>query len=164
MPSMDITSELDLQELDNSVNQAMKEISQRFDFRGSDSSVELDKVAKTVKIVADDDFKLRSIHQVLSSKMAKRGMDPRGLDFGKEESMSGNKLRQVAKVKAGLNKDEAKQITKIIKEMALKVNSQVQDEQVRVSGKSIDDLQTIIAHLKGQNLSFPLQFVNMKRD
>ncbi len=162
MPSFDIVSELDMQEVDNAVNMAQKEIAQRFDFRGGKSSIELDKTAKKIKILADDDMKLRSIHQIVESKLAKRGVDLRGLKYGKEESGSGGIIRQEIDLKAGLDKEEAKEITKLIKESKVKVQAQIQDEQVRVTSKSIDELQAAISVLKKGELKFPLQYINMR--
>ena len=162
MPSFDIVSELDMQEVDNAVNTAQKEISQRFDFRGGQSSITLERTAKKIKIVADDDMKLRSIHQVLEGKLAKRGVDLRALKYGKEESGSGGILRQEVTLKAGLDKEEAKDITKAIKDSKLKVQAQIQDEQVRVTSKSIDELQATIVLLKNAQLKFPVQFINMR--
>ena len=162
MPSFDIVSELDMQEVDNAVNMAQKEIAQRFDFRGGKSSIELDKTAKKIKILADDDMKLRSIHQIVESKLAKRGVDLRGLKYSKEESGSGGIIRQEIDLKAGLDKEEAKEITKLIKESKVKVQAQIQDEQVRVTSKSIDELQAAISVLKKGELKFPLQYINMR--
>ena len=162
MPSFDIVSELDMQEVDNAVNMAQKEIAQRFDFRGGKSSIELDKTAKKIKILADDDMKLRSIHQIVESKLAKRGVDLRGLKYGKEESGSGGIIRQEIDLKAGLDKEEAKEITKLIKESKVKVQAQIQDEQVRVTSKSIDELQAAMSVLKKGELKFPLQYINMR--
>ena len=162
MPSFDIVSELELMEVENAVNQAQREIGQRFDFRGGQSKVDLDKGAKRIKIIADDEMKLRSIHQILEGKLAKRSVDLRCLDYNKEEAGSGGILRQDVALKSGLNKEEAKQLTKAIKETKLKVQAQVQDEQVRVTGKKIDDLQAVMADLKGRDFSFPLQFINMR--
>lgn len=163
MPSFDIASELDLMEVENAVNQAQKEIGQRFDFRGGKSDIEFDKTAKKIKITADDDMKLRSIHQILQQKMAKRNLDLRGLKFGKEEGGSGGIIRQTVDLKAGIEKEEAKEITKTIRDSKLKVQAEIQGEQVRVTAKSIDDLQTTIAMLKSKDLGFPLQFINMRR-
>ena len=162
MPSFDIVSDLDMQEVDNAVNMAQKEIAQRFDFRGGKSSIELDKTAKKIKILADDDMKLRSIHQIVESKLAKREVDLRGLKYGKEESGSGGIIRQEIDLKAGLDKEEAKEITKLIKESKVKVQAQIQDEQVRVTSKSIDELQAAISVLKKGELKFPLQYINMR--
>ena len=163
MPSFDVVSELDMQEVDNAVNQTQKEIGQRFDFRGGKSELNLEKDAKKIKIVADDELKLRSIHQILEGKLAKRGVDLRCLKYGKEETGSGGVLRQVIDLKSGLDKEEAKEVTKAVKDSKLKVQAQVQDDQVRITSKSIDDLQATMAMLKGKDLKFPLQFINMRR-
>ena len=162
MPAFDIVSEVDMQEVDNAVNQASKEISNRFDFKGSKSTLEFDKEKKEIKILADDDMKLRSIHQVLGQKLIKRSVDLSCLEYGNEDEVSGGMIRQVAKLKQGLEKPDAKKIVKLIKDSKLKVQAQIQDEQVRVTGKKIDDLQSVIATLKSSDLKLPLQFVNMR--
>jgi uncharacterized protein YajQ (UPF0234 family) len=145
------------------VNQTSKEIGTRFDFRGGQSGLELDKVEKLIKLTADDDFKLRSIHQLLEQRLVKRGLDLRLLDYQKEEQGSGGVLRQVVKLKSGIDKEEAKKITRIIKDSKLKVQAQIQDEQVRVTAKKIDDLQAVISLLRASNeLGLPLQFTNMR--
>jgi uncharacterized protein YajQ (UPF0234 family) len=163
MPSFDIVSELDLMEVENAVNQSAKEIEQRFDFRGGKSSIELDKTAKKIKIMADDDMKLRSIHQIMQQKMAKRNIDLRGLKYGTEEQASGNMLRQTVELKAALEKEEMKEVNKVIKDSKLKVTTEIQGDQLRVTSKSIDDLQAIMGLLRGQELKFPVQFINMRR-
>lgn len=163
MPSFDVVSDLDLQEVDNAVNQTAKEISQRFDFRGGKSDLTLEKDTKKIKVTADDDFKLRSIHQILEGKLAKRGLDLRALKYGKEETGSGGILRQTIDLKSGIDKEEAKEVIKAIKDSKLKVQAQVQDEQVRVTSKNIDDLQATISMLRAANLKFPVQFTNMRR-
>lgn len=162
MPSFDIVSEIDLMEVENAVNQTSKEIEQRFDFRGGKSSIELDKAAKKIKIMADDDMKLRSIHQVMSTKMAKRNIDLRALKYNPEEQASGNLLRQVVELKANLEKEELKEVNKIIKDSKLKVTTETQGEQLRVVSKSIDELQAIMSLLRGKELKFPVQFTNMR--
>ncbi len=163
MPSFDVVSDLDMQEVDNAVNQTAKEISQRFDFRGGKSDVTLEKDGKKIKVIADDDFKLRSIHQILEGKLAKRGVDLRALKYGKEEAGSGGIIRQTIDLKSGIDKEEAKDVIKAIKDSKLKVQAQVQDEQVRVTSKSIDDLQATMSLLRSSNLTFPVQFTNMRR-
>ncbi len=162
MPSFDIVSEIDLQELDNAVNQAAKEVETRFDFRGGKSSIELDRKVPHIKIVADDDMKLRSIHQILELKLAKRSIDLSCLDYGKEEEASGSVIRQTVSIKSGIDKESSKKITKLIKDSKIKVQSQIQDEQVRVTGKKIDDLQEVIQLLKTNQVGIPLQFINMR--
>ncbi len=163
MPSFDIVSELDLMEVENAINQTSKEIEQRFDFRGGKSSIELDKTAKKIKIMADDELKLRAIHQVMQQKMAKRNIDLRGLKYNPEEAASGNMLRQFVELKAALEKEEMKEVTKLLKDSKLKVTTEVQGEQLRVTSKSIDELQAVMSMLRGKELQFPIQFINMRR-
>lgn len=162
MPSFDIVSEVDLQEVDNAVNQASKEISNRFDFRGGKSEISFSRDEKNIKIIADDEMKLRSIHQILEQKLVKRNVDLRAISYGDEQEISGSLLRQQVSLKMGLEKDTAKKISKIIKDSKIKVQAQQQDDQMRVTGKKIDDLQEVIQTLKGQDLGAPLQFVNMR--
>ncbi len=162
MPSFDIVSELDMQEVDNAVNQADKEIATRFDFKGGKSKIELDKTAKKIKLLADDDMKLRALHQIMETKMSKRGIDLRCLEYGKEEEATHNAIRQEVTLKNGVDKESAKKITKMIKESGLKVQAQIQDEQVRVTGKKIDDLQAVIQYLRTNEVGLPLQFINMR--
>ncbi len=162
MPSFDIVNELNLMEVENAVNQTQKEIGTRFDFKGGKSDLELDKVGKKLKIVADDDFKLRSIHQILEGKLVKRGVDLRILKYEKEVQASGNVIRQEVTLRSGIEKEDAKEITKAIKDSKLKVQAQIQDEQVRVTAKSIDDLQATMAMLRGKEMKTPIQFVNMR--
>ncbi len=162
MPSFDVISEVDLQEVDNAVNQTSKEISQRFDFKGSKSTVEWDKNTKKIKIVADDDFKLRSITQVLEGKFAKRNIDLQCLKYGKTETGSMGILRQEIELKSGMDKEETKKVTKFIKELKLKVSTEIQDDKVRVTAKKIDDLQDVQQKLRNGDLKMPLQFTNQR--
>lgn len=162
MPSFDIVSELDMQEVDNAINQADKEIATRFDFKGGKSKIELDKGTKKIKLLADDDMKLRALHQIIETKMSKRGIDLRCLEYGKEEEATHNAIRQEVTLKNGVDKESAKKITKMIKESGLKVQAQIQDEQVRVTGKKIDDLQAVIQYLRTNEVGLPLQFINMR--
>ena len=162
MPSFDVVCEVDLQEVDNAVNQVVRELSTRFDFRGSKSQISFEKDKKKIKILADDELKLRAIHQLLEGKFAKRGLDCRSLTYGDEVQGSGNQIKQEVDLKVGLTKEEAKKITKEIKEMKIKVQAQVRDDLVRVTGKKIDDLQSVISHLKGANLGLPLDYINMR--
>ncbi len=167
MPSFDIVCEVDLQEIDNAVNQTVKEISARFDFRGGESKIEFDRQDKSLKILADDEFKLRSIHQILETKLAKRQIDCRTLAYEDPQpsSLKGLKqgLKQKVSLRAGLSKEEAKKIIQVIKQTQLKVQAQIQDEQVRVTGKKIDDLQEVMAVLRSSSeVNLPLQFNNMR--
>lgn len=162
MPSFDIVSDIEMQEVDNAVNQTQKEIAQRFDFRGGKSSIDFDRTQKKIKITADDELKLRALHQILEQKMAKRSVDMRCLKYGKEEPAAGGIIRQEAELKVGISQDEAKAINKMIKDSKLKVQSQIQDDQIRVTGKKIDDLQSVIQVLKAGQFNIPLQFINMR--
>ena len=160
MPSFDIVSKVDMQEVDNAVNQTIKEIAQRYDFKGSKSEVTLEKDA--VKILADDDFRLKAIVDILQSKCIKRGISIKSLDYGKAENASGGMVRQNIAIKQGIAKEKGKELCAIIKETKLKVQAQIQDDQVRVTGKNIDDLQEIIQLLKGKELDVELQFINFR--
>ncbi|KEO84197.1 YajQ family cyclic di-GMP-binding protein [Tumebacillus flagellatus] len=159
-PSFDIVSEINMQEMDNAVNQAVKEMTGRFDFKNSKSSIELGE--KDITLASDDEFKLKSVIDILESKMIKRGISLKSLDFGKVEPASGGTVRQVAKLKQGLDQDNAKKIVKIIKDSKIKVQASVQGDQVRVTGKSRDDLQAVIQLVKNSDLPIDLQFTNYR--
>jgi uncharacterized protein YajQ (UPF0234 family) len=160
MPSFDIVSKVDVQEVDNAVNQAIKEIAQRYDFKGSKSQVTLEKDA--IKVLADDDFRLKAIIDILQSKFIKRGISIKSLDYGKAESASGGMVRQAIAIRQGIAKEKGKEICAIIKETKIKVQGQIQEDQVRVTGKNIDDLQEIIQLLKGKEMDVELQFINFR--
>ena len=160
MPSFDIVSKVDMQEVDNAVNQAVKEIGQRYDFKGSKSQIIPEK--DSVKILADDDYKLKAVVDVLQSKFLKRNISIKALQYGKVEPASGGLVRQIITVQQGISKEKAKDIIAVIKEAKLKVQASIQAEQVRVSGKSRDDLQTAIALLKGKDFGIELQFDNYR--
>ena len=160
MPSFDIVSKVDVQEVDNAVNQAIKEIAQRYDFKGSKSEVTLEKDA--IKVLADDDFRLKAIIDILQSKFIKRGISIKALDYGKAESASGGMVRQNIAIRQGIAKEKGKEVCAIIKETKIKVQGQIQEDQVRVTGKNIDDLQEIIQLLKGKDLDVELQFINFR--
>ncbi|GFO69408.1 UPF0234 protein [Geomonas limicola] len=160
MPSFDIVSKVEMQEVDNAINQTVKEIGQRYDFKGSKSEVTLEK--ETVKVLADDDFRLKAIIDILQSKFIKRNISPKALQYGKVEQASGGMVRQIITLQIGISKEKAKEIGQVIKESKLKVQSQIQDDQVRVTGKNIDDLQATIALLKGKDLEIDMQFVNFR--
>lgn len=162
MPSFDIVSEIDLQEVDNAVNNAVKEISQRYDFKGSMTTVELSKKDKNITINSDDEFRLKNVIDVLQSKLIKRNISIKSLEYGKIEAAMNGTVRQVVTLISGIDKEKAKKINTIIKEAKLKVQSQIQDEQVRVTGKKIDDLQEVIALLRSSDFEIPLQYVNMR--
>ncbi len=160
--SFDIVSEVNLQEVDNAINQARKEIAQRYDFKGSKSSLELNMKEKTLTIVSDDDFKLKSVVDVLQGKLVKRGVPLKALKYGAVEPAAGGTVRQVVTLLVGIDKDNARQIVKMIKDSKLKVQAQIMDDQVRVSGKNKDDLQSVMAKVRGAELPFAVQFTNYR--
>ena len=160
MPSFDIVSKVDMQEVDNAVNQASKEIAQRYDFKGSKSQITPEK--DSVKILADYDYKLKAVVDVLQSKFLKRNISIKALQYGKVEPASGGMVRQIITVQQGIPKEKAKDIIGVIKESKLKVQAQIQDDQVRVTGKNRDDLQDAIALLKGKELDVEMQFTNFR--
>lgn len=160
MPSFDIVSELNMQELDNAVNQAIKEIKGRFDFRGSKSEIQWDR--KTLNLVGEDEYKMQAMKDILQSKAHKRGIDIVALKFGKIEPIGGMMLKQNVELIQGIDKENAKKITKSIADAKFKVQAQIQGEQVRVTSKSIDELQSVIAHCRKASFGLPLQFINMR--
>lgn len=161
MASFDVVSEVDLQEVDNAVNQAQKEMGQRYDFKGSASKLEWDK-KEVITITADDDYKLTAVTDILQNKLVKRSISLKALDYGSIEEISGSLKKQVVTVKQGIEKEKAKEIVKLIKNMKVKVQAQIQEDKVRVTGKKLDDLQEVIAELKGKDLGLDLQFENMR--
>jgi cyclic-di-GMP-binding protein len=161
MPSFDIVSKVDMQEVDNAINQTVKEIAQRYDFKKSKSEVTLEKDA--IKILADDDFRLKAIIDILQSKFLKRGISVKALQYGNPEAASGGMVRQIINVQQGISKEKGKEIIAAIKETKLKVQAQIQEDQVRVTGKSIDDLQEVIKLLKVKDLGVELQFINFRQ-
>lgn len=158
--SFDIVSKVDMQELANAVNQAMREIETRFDFKGSKSNITIEQ--DELVLVSDDDFKLKSVIDILLSRMAKRNVPVKNLDYGKVEPASMGTVRQRIKLRQGIDQDMAKKINTIIRDMKLKVKSQIMGDQIRVSGKSRDDLQQVIQQLKSADLPIELQFVNYR--
>lgn len=158
--SFDIVSKIDLQEVDNAVNQASREISTRYDFKGSISSVV--REGNTITVVGDDNYKLKSVIDILQTKLSKRGIPLNGLVYGKVEQASGGSLRQKIDIQQGIPQEKAKEIVKLIKNSKLKVQASVQGDQVRVSGKSRDDLQSIIAVLKNEDFGISMQFTNYR--
>ncbi len=162
MPSFDIVSKIDFQEVDNAVNSVMRELTNRYDFKGAKFSVDVDQKENTIKIEAPDDYKLGAIRDSLKTYGVKRGIDPKAFDFQKEESATGNTLRQLVKLRNGLDQETAKKIVKDIKEKKLKVQGSIRGDEVRVEGKNRDDLQQVIAMLRTANYEAPLQFINMR--
>lgn len=159
--TFDIVSEVELQEVDNAVNQTVKEISQRFDFRGSKSEIELVEEDQ-IKIISDDEYKLKSIIDILQSKMVRRGISLKFLDYGKIEPAAGATVRQLVTIKKGISTEKAKEVVAYIKELRLKVQAQIQDDQVRVSGKERDDLQKVMQALKDKDFGVELQYKNFR--
>ena len=161
MPSFDIVSDIDRQELRNAIDQAQREMTQRFDFKGTDSSIEQNDLIITIKTISEE--KARAVRVLLEEKFVKRGMSLKGIEWGKFEQASGDTVRQLVTVKVGISSDKAREINKLIKEKGGKgVSSQTQGEQVRVTSKKRDDLQGVMALLKGEDLGIPLQFENFR--
>ncbi len=162
MPSFDIVNRVDQQEVDNAVNNALKEIATRYDFRGSMTSIELNKKDLNVSILTEDEMKMRAVKEMLSVAFSKRKINPKSIKFGKVEPTTRGHIKLVASIMQGIDKDEARAIVKEIKTLKLKVQPAIQDNQVRVTGKKIDDLQAVIKHLKASKIETPMQFVNLK--
>ncbi len=163
MPSFDVVSQVNFQEVDNAVNQALKELAQRYDFRGSKSTIEFDKQGKKIILLADDDMKLKALREILNQRMVKRGIGVRVLDYGEPTLAAGEALRQAVSIKEGVSGDDARRIAKLVKELKLKsVQAEIQQDQVRVRGPKKDDLQRAIQEIKAQVSDLELQFVNFK--
>lgn len=158
----DVVCNVDLQEVSNAVNQAMKEIQQRFDFKGSKSNIELDKGKAVITLTSDDETKLRSVIDILQTKLVKRSISLKALNYGKVEQAGGSTVRQLVTLQQGIPQDKAKEMVKLIKDLKLKVNAEIQKDQVRVRAKKIDDLQTIIAKLREKDFGIALQFTNYR--
>jgi len=159
--SFDIVSKIDLQELDNAINMSMKEISQRFDFKGSVSDIKNEENKKLI-IVSDDEFKLKNVIDILQGKLVKRGISLKFLDYGKVESSLGGSVKQDITLKQGIPQEKAKQINTLIKDKKLKVQPQIQGDQIRVASKSKDELQAVMQLLRAANLDIELQFANYR--
>lgn len=162
MPSFDIVSKVDAQTFDNAMNNAKKEILNRYDFSTSKSTIDHDKKTNVITIVTEDDMRLKAISDTIISKIIKQNLDPSSLDFGKDEYASGNMIRKEISVKEGLDKETAKKVVAKIKASGLKVQGSIMEDQVRVQGKNIDDLQSVIALCKKEDFGQPLQFINMR--
>jgi cyclic-di-GMP-binding protein len=161
--SFDITSTVDLQEVDNAVNQARKEIGQRYDFKGATAEIEFERGEGVLKLLSDDEYKLKALVDVLESKLFKRGVPIRNLDYGDVETASLGNARQTVKLQQGISTEKGKEIVKAIKAAGFKkVNAQIQDEQVRVTSPSIDELQAVIAMLKKEDFGLELSFGNFR--
>ncbi len=163
MPSFDIVNEIDLQEVDNAVNNVRKEVETRYDFKGVITEMDFNRKTKVLSLVTGDEMKIRAIREMLISHFVRRKVDPKSLEFGEPENTSRGQLKQEIKLHDGIDKDAARKLVKLIKDSKLKVQAAIQDEQVRVSGKKIDDLQDVMALLRESQFELPLQFVNMKK-
>lgn len=160
MPSFDIVSEVNMQEVDNAVNQAQKEISGRYDFKGSKAALEWDK--KEIKFSAEDDYKINAMKQILQSKMVKRGIDILSLKYTDLEAAGHQMFKMTCTIQQGIEKEVAKKITTAIRDSKLKVQAQISDDKIKVTSKSIDELQATIQYMKSKSFGVPLQFNNMR--
>lgn len=162
MPSFDIVSKVDAQALDNAVNVTTKEITNRFDFKGSHVAINLDKKEFKINIEAEDDMKMRQLIDVLISRAHKQNIAPEAFDLSKEPYQSGKLVKQEVAVRNGLKQEDAKKVVKLIKDSGLKVQASINDDLVRVTGKKIDDLQEVIQLCRSAELGIPLQYENMR--
>ncbi|XZF15249.1 YajQ family cyclic di-GMP-binding protein [Chitinophagaceae bacterium MMS25-I14] len=162
MPSFDIVSKIDLQTLDNAVNVAKKEIDNRFDFKGTHVSIELNKKDMVINLEVETDMKLKQAEDVLLTKAMRQGLESNAFDLSKDFSASGKYIRKTIPVKNGIDRDNAKKIVKLIKDSGLKVQAAIMDDVIRVTGKKIDDLQDVIQLCRSSDLDLPLQYQNMK--
>jgi len=160
--SFDIVSEVDLQEMDNAVNQANKELGQRYDFKDSKASIAYDRKEKKLTLIADNDFKLRALTDILTTRMAKRGISLKSLKFNPPEKAFEGYLRQTAEICTGIDKEKAKELVAGIKKLGLKVQAQIEGEKIKVSSAKKDELQAVIAHVRGLNFPIPLNFCNYR--
>ncbi|GJL77199.1 MAG: YajQ family cyclic di-GMP-binding protein [Nitrospinaceae bacterium] len=160
--SFDIVSEINLEEVQNAVNQAMAEIRQRFDFKGSKSEITLERKESKVVVLSDDESKLKSVIDILQGKLVKRKVSLKGLEYGKVESAAGDSVRQSIQIQQGIPQEKGKEIGKAIKGMGLKVQSQIMDDQLRVTGKNKDDLQEVMAKLKEKDFGIAMNFTNYR--
>lgn len=160
--SFDIVSKIEMQEIKNAIDQALKEVSQRFDFKGSKSDVTLEEKNNEIIVSSDDEYKLKSLIDILQAKLVKRGISLKALTYGKIESALGSTVRQSIKLQQGIPSEKAKEIVKAIKETRIKVQAQIQGDQLRVSGKNRDDLQSVIKLLRESDFEIDMQFVNYR--
>lgn len=163
MPSFDIVSRIELQEVDNAVNITKKAILSRYDFRGSKTEITLDKKEKTIHVTTEDEMKMRAVQETLIENLVKRKVDRKCLDPKQSQMAAQGMIQREIAIKEGVDSDTARNIVKMIKEKKLKVQAAIQENQVRVTGKQIDDLQTVMQTLRAANLPIPLQFINMQR-
>lgn len=162
MPSFDIVSKINIQEIDNAVNSVLRELTNRYDFKGAKFSVELNLKENLITVTAEDEYKLGQIADSLKVFATKRGIDVKALDFQKEEKAGGNTLRQIVKLRNGIEQEIGKKIVKQIKDSKIKVQASIRGEELRVDGKKRDDLQEVMTFLKSSNYEIPLQFINFR--
>ncbi|MCH8523395.1 MAG: YajQ family cyclic di-GMP-binding protein [Balneolales bacterium] len=162
MPSLDVVNEVDLQEVDNAINNTIKEIQTRYDFRDSKTEVEFNKKNKVISVVTEDNMKVKAVKEMLTANFVKRNLSHKSIDFQEPEGTSHGGLKFNVLLKEGISRENAKTIIKLIKDTKLKVQASIHDDKVRVTGKKIDDLQAVMAMLRKENLEIPVQFENMK--
>lgn len=162
MPSFDIVNKVDLQEVDNALNNTRKMTQTRYDFRGSKTEIELNRKDSKISILTEDSMKMKAIESELIANLVKRKVDAKSVKFGEPERAAGDMVKLDAEILAGIDKETARKIVKMIKETKMKVQAAIQEDQVRVTGKKIDDLQSVIALLKEKDLGVPLQYINMR--
>ncbi|MFA6541479.1 MAG: YajQ family cyclic di-GMP-binding protein [Bacteroidota bacterium] len=160
--SFDVVSEVDMQEVDNALNQTRKEIAQRYDFKDTKTSIDFNQKEKELTVLSDDEFRLKAVIDVLQNKFVKRGIALKTLKYGDVEPASGGMARQKISLQVGIDKENAKKLVQVIKDTKLKVQAQIMDDQVRVSSKSRDDLQSVIAILRTAEFPLPIQFINYR--
>jgi uncharacterized protein YajQ (UPF0234 family) len=162
MSAFDIVNEVNLQEVDNAINNTKKEVGTRYDFRQSNTQIEFNRKEKTIALLTADDMKMQAIQDMIISHFVRRKVDPKCLEFGENEGTSNGQIKRSVQLQEGIERETAQKIVKLIKAMKIKVQPAIQEDQVRVTGKKIDDLQEVITMLKKEDLGIPLQFVNMK--
>ena len=162
MPSFDIVSKLNIQEIDNAVNSVLRELSNRYDFKGAIFTIEFKNKDNLILISADSDYKITALRDSLKVFVTKRGIDVRVLDFQKEEKAGGNLIKQEIKLRNGIDQESAKKIIKFIKDSKIKVQSSIKSDEIKVDGNNRDDLQSIISLIKSNNFNIPLQFINFR--
>lgn len=162
MPSFDIVSKINLQEIDNAVNSTLRELTNRYDFKGTIFTIELKNKEQIINISAESEYKISAIRDSLKTFVVKRGIDPRALDFQKEQPASGQSIRQEVKLKNGIEQEVAKEIIKTIKDSKIKVQSSIKGDELKIDGKKRDDLQDVINLLKKSDFKIPLQFINFR--
>lgn len=162
MPSFDVVNRVDMQEMDNAINNVKKEVETRYDFRGSNTEISLDKGNKRISIVTGDEMKMKAVAEMLSNHCTRRKIDPKCLEYKEIEPTSKGAVKRDLVIQEGIKKETAQKMVKAIKALKLKVQPAIQDDQLRITGKKIDDLQEVITFLREKDFGVPLQFINMK--